>query len=92
MDTRTAEPSTVAEILLEEFLKPHQLSPDIFAKHIGLSEDAVIALLDHSTVISDGDAEKLGSFFQTGADFWRQLRDAHVRWEMRMLQDAKNGG
>lgn len=84
MDTRTAEPTTVGEILREEFMAPSALSLDHLAEYVGISIDRLVGILSNAFPLNDDDAERLGEYFGTGGDFWRSLRDAHLRWRERM--------
>jgi len=84
MDTRTAEPTTVGEILREEFMAPSALSLDDLAEYVGISIDRLVGILSNTSPLSDDDAERLGEYFGTGGDFWRGLRDSHQRWRERM--------
>lgn len=84
MDTRTAEPTTVGEILREEFMLPNALSLDVLAANVGITPERLIGILSHAFPLSDGEAELLGEYFETGGVFWRNLRDSHLRWQERM--------
>jgi len=84
MDTRTAEPTTVGEILREEFMVPNALSLDDLAEYVGISIDRLGGILSNTPLLSDDDAELLGEYFGTGGDFWRSLRDSHLCWRERM--------
>lgn len=84
MDTRTAEPTTVGEILREEFMAPSALSLDDLAEYVGISIDRLVGILSNTSPLSDDDAERLGEYFGTGGNFWRSLRDSHLRWRERM--------
>jgi len=84
MDTRTAEPTTIGEILREEFMVPNALSLDDLVEYVGISIDRLGGILSNTFLLSDDDAERLGEYFGTGGDFWRGLRDSHQRWRERM--------
>jgi len=84
MDTRTAEPTTVGEILREEFIAPSALSLDDLAEYVGMSIDRLVSILSNTSPLNDDDAERLGEYFGTGGDFWLKLRDSHLRWRERM--------
>jgi len=84
MDTRTGEPTTVGEILREEFMAPSALSLDDLAEYVSISIDRLVGILSNTSPLSDDDAERLGEYFGTGGDFWRSLRDSHLRWRERM--------
>lgn len=84
MDTRTAEPTTVEEILWKEFMLPNALSHDVLPANLGITPARLIGILSHACPLSDEEAELLGEYFGTGGVFWRNLRDSHLRWQERM--------
>ncbi|QLK63926.1 addiction module antidote protein, HigA family (plasmid) [Enterobacteriaceae bacterium Kacie_13] len=84
MDTRTAEPATVGEMLLEEFMLPKGLSLDELAADVGITLQRFESILSNEGVLSDEEARLLGDYLGTGGDFWRSLRDSHLRWRERM--------
>jgi len=84
MDTRTAEPTTVGEMLLEEFMFPKGLSLDELAADVGITFQRFESILSNEGVLSEEEARLLGDYLGTGGDFWRSLRDSHLRWRERM--------
>jgi len=84
MDTRTAEPATVGEMLLEEFMLPKGLSLDELVADVGITLQRFESILSNEGVLSDEEARLLGDYLGTGDDFWRSLRDSHLRWRERM--------
>jgi len=84
MDTRTAEPTTVGEMLLEEFMLPKGLSLDELAADLGITLQRFESILSNEDVLSDEEVRLLGAYLGTGGDFWRSLRDSHLRWRERM--------
>jgi putative transposase len=84
MDTRTAEPTTVGEMLLEEFMLPKGLSIDELAADVGITLQRFESILSNEEVLSDEEVRRLGDYLGTGGDFWRSLRDSHLRWRERM--------
>lgn len=84
MDTRTAEPTTVGEMLLEEFMLPKGLSLDELAADAGITLQRFESILSNEGVLSDEEIRRLGDHLGTGGDFWQSLRDSHLRWRERM--------
>jgi len=84
MDTRTAEPTTVGEMLLEEFMLPKGLGLDELAADLGITPQRFESILSNEDVLSDEEVRRLGDYLGTGSDFWRSLRDSHLRWRERM--------
>jgi len=84
MDTRTAEPTTVGEMLLEEFMLPKGLSIDELAAEVGITLQRFESILSNEAGVSDEEVRLLGDYFETGGDFWQGLRDSHLRWRERM--------
>lgn len=84
MDTRTAEPTTVGEMLLEEFMLPKGLSLDKLAADLGITLQSFDSILSNEGVLSDEEVRRLGDYLGTGGDFWQNLRDSHLRWRQRM--------
>lgn len=84
MDTRTAEPTTVGEMLLEEFMLPKGLSLDELEAEVGITLQRFESILSNEGGVSDEEARLLGDYLGTGGYFWRRLRDSHLRWRERM--------
>lgn len=85
MDTRLAEPSTVGEILSEEFLKPMGITQDDLTKTMGITRKVISQIINNKRRISIEEAVKLSTLFQTEYDFWLNLQASHDRWEARQM-------
>lgn len=84
MDTRMAAPATVGEILLEEFLIPNMYTLEELALSLEMTEDQLAELLSDKHLLTNYEAERLGTYFETGGEFWINIRDSHLRWKSRM--------
>lgn len=85
MDTRIAEPTTVGEMLSEEFLKPLNITHQQLADAMGLSRKVIGQIVNNSRRISVTEAAELAGLFETDDDFWINVQAAHDRWEGRQI-------
>ena len=65
---------TVGEIIVEEFMKPLNMSVDTLAKGIGLSENRTIELLDGDIQITPELSKRLSAFFGMSELFFYRLQ------------------
>ncbi len=84
MDTRFAEPSTVGEILQEEFLRPMHVTQETLARAMGRSRKVVSRIISGRRRISVDEALLLSDLFEVDEDFWLNLQSSHDRWEARV--------
>ncbi len=73
------------EILLEEFLKPMDLSQYRLAKSIHVSPRRVNEIVQRKRAISADTALRLGRYFGTTAEFWLNLQ---ARYDLEVAADA----
>ncbi|WP_428944638.1 HigA family addiction module antitoxin [Pantoea sp. FN060301] len=85
MDTVTAEPTTVGEMLSEEFLKPQGITQAELAQVMGVSRKVIGQIVNNSRRLSVTEASQLAVLFQTDEDFWINLQATHDRWESRNI-------
>ncbi|MCF0180306.1 MAG: HigA family addiction module antidote protein [Bacteroidales bacterium] len=85
MDTTTAEPTTVGEMLLEEFMKPLGITQIELAKALGVSRKVVGQIINNSRRLSVEEAAHLAVLFGVDECFWINLQAAHDRWESRQM-------
>lgn len=78
--TKKAEPSTVGEILNEEFLKPMNMSLCKLAELTGMSYSRIRKIIIHNDPISIKEALLLAEVFHTDPDFWINLQNVHHNW------------
>jgi addiction module HigA family antidote len=62
------------EILLEEFLKPLQISQNKLSMDIRVPTPRINAIVNGKRSISADTALRLGKYFGTGAQFWSNLQ------------------
>lgn len=85
MDTKAAEPTTVGEMLSEEFLKPMGITQEQLGHVMNLSRKVVGQIVNNSRRISVAEAATLAALFETDEDFWINVQAAHDRWESRQI-------
>lgn len=83
MRTKKAEPSTVGEILNEEFLKPMNMSLCKLAELTGMSYSRIRKIIIHNDPISLKEALLLAEAFHTEPDFWINLQNFHHDWHQK---------
>ncbi|HME22634.1 MAG TPA: HigA family addiction module antitoxin [Acetobacteraceae bacterium] len=67
------------EILLEEFIRPHGLTPSGLAERLGLPANRITHIVNGERGISAETAVLLGTAFGTSAQFWTNLQ---ARYEL----------
>lgn len=85
------------EILLKEFMEPRAMTPQQLASSLGWPVSRMTDLLQGSQSITDDIALSLGQFFNTDAQFWRNLqteydRRAHLHERMSSFDAAQHSG
>lgn len=81
--TRTRRPTTVGEMLNEEFLAPLGLTQKVFAEHLGLDVKTINRIVNGKTSITPALALKMASALGTTAEFWMNLQIANDLWELK---------
>ncbi len=80
MKTETAEPTTVGEMLLEEFLNPLNMSSQELAYLIGVNNNRILSILYHHQTITKNEGELLAKAFLTDDSFWNNLQNKYDTW------------
>ncbi|HBN1142772.1 HigA family addiction module antitoxin [Klebsiella grimontii] len=80
MKTETAEPTTVGEMLLEEFLKPMDMSSHELADLMKITDKRIEDILMNFKKINKREGLLLAKIFQTDNDFWTRLQRTHFKW------------
>ncbi len=80
------EPTHPGEMLLEEFLKPMQLSQRDLADGIRVPYQRVNELINKRRGMTPGTALRLAKFFGNSAAFWMNLQ---LRWELYHAQQRE---
>ncbi|CNG95020.1 Antitoxin HigA-1 [Yersinia enterocolitica] len=83
MDTISREPTTVAVMLVEEFMNPTNISQLMLAEGLGLSIERVRAICEGTDRINAKEISLLAAFFDTNPEFWFNVQDNHERWVLR---------
>jgi addiction module HigA family antidote len=68
---------TPGEILLEEWIKPHELSCYEVARRTGIAASRLTEIIKGRRSITADTALRLGRFFGTGERFWLNLQQAY---------------
>jgi addiction module HigA family antidote len=71
------------EVLVEEFLKPLGIDRAELAEAIGVSHDAVEAIVEAKSAMTAETSLRLARYFSTAADFWLHLQIEHDLEEAR---------
>lgn len=88
MRKRVVEPSTVGEILSEEFMKPLNITQQQLADAMGITRKSVSLLVNGKRSLGIHEAVLLSGLFETSVEFWMNLQAAHDRWEAQ--KDKEN--
>jgi antitoxin HigA-1 len=83
---RSRRPTTVGEMLKEEFLLPLGLTQRQFADHIDVEVKTVNRIVNNKTSLNPIMALKLSASLGTTPEFWMNLQNANDLWE---LQNSK---
>lgn len=73
--TRTANLIHPGEILMEEFLKPMNISQNKLAMDIHVPPPRIYAIAKGTRAITADTALRLGKYFGTGPEFWLKLQN-----------------
>jgi addiction module HigA family antidote len=76
---RTIPYPTPGEILLEEFLKPMQITQYRLAKEIGVPQRRIGEIIAGKRSVTADTGLRLSRFFGTAEGFWTGLQDDHDR-------------
>jgi addiction module HigA family antidote len=76
------EPTHPGKILMEDFLKPLQLTSRQFADSLGgdWSEYKIEAFIKGKENLSEKEAEELAGKLGTSVQFWLRLQQMHNQW------------
>ncbi|MDN4626581.1 HigA family addiction module antitoxin [Erwinia sp. PsM31] len=80
MKTINAAPSTVGEILYEEFLKPLDMPPARLAELMDTTYEKIWEIIKNKRDITLEEATQLSIIFNTDASFWMKLQELHETW------------
>lgn len=70
-------PEHPGEILLEEFLRPLEMSQSALAEHLGIPVQRVNELVNGRRGVTPETAWMLGKAFKVGPEFWMNLQTTY---------------
>lgn len=79
---RTRKPTSIGEMLKEEFLLPLGLTQREFADHLDVEVKAINRLVNNKTSLTPIMALKLSAALGTTPEFWMNLQNANDFWEL----------
>lgn len=79
--TRKLTPIHPGEILLEEFLRPMEISQSRLAKDINVPPNRISQIINGKREITADTAIRLGQFFSIEPEFWLNLQ---MRYNMKV--------
>lgn len=85
---KTMKPIHPGEILLEEFLKPMNLSPVALATGLGVSTRRVEEIIQGKRRVTADTALRLGRYFGMSPQFWLGLQ---IDYDLDVASDALGG-
>ena len=87
MMTKLLEPIIPGEILLEEFMKPLEVSQNQLARDIRVPVGRINDIIHGRRGISPDTAIRLGAYFKTTPEFWLNLQSRYdLKTTQRRLQ------
>jgi len=81
-------PTHPGEMLLEEFLKPKQLTQVAVAKQMGISFNRLNELVKGKRGVTADTALRLAKRFNTTPEFWMNLQNAYDLYAARLAMTA----
>jgi antitoxin HigA-1 len=83
--TTKLEPVTPGEILLEEFMKPLEISQNKLARDLKVPVGRISDIVHGKRGISPDTALRLAAFFKTTPEFWMNLQS---RYDLKLAKRA----
>lgn len=80
MRTEKSEPTTVGEMLNEEFLIPLNISPNELAALMGTSHKRIRLIIENGQRLTPEEAMLFSEIFSTDVLFWTRLQKIHDTW------------
>jgi len=78
------EPIHPGEILLEEFMKPYNISQNALAKSLKVTPRRINEIVNKKRAITADTALRLSNFFGNSAEFWMNLQ---YKYELENARD-----
>lgn len=76
------------EILLEDFIKPYELTQTMLAERLGVSRKHISEIVHGKKPITDDMALRLSKFFKVSPEFWLNGQTAWNLWHIRHSKKA----
>lgn len=73
-------PTHPGEILLEEFLKPREMTQSALSESLKIPLQRVNSIINGKRGITAETAVLLAGFFETTSEFWMNLQTQYVLW------------
>jgi addiction module HigA family antidote len=73
-------PTHPGEILLEEFLKPKEISQSALSARLGIPLQRINTIINGKRGVTPETALLLSRFFETTAEFWMNLQTKYDLW------------
>jgi addiction module HigA family antidote len=86
---RNRPPSHPGEILLEEFLRPYEMSQSELAAKLKIPIQRVNTIVNGKRGITPETALLLARAFETTAEFWMNLQTSYDLWMARRAMNAE---
>ena len=83
MDKQLLEPIYPGEILLEEFMKPLEVSINALSRHIDVPPNRISEIVNGKRSITADTALRLGKYFNVSPEIWLDLQ---TDYDIRMAQ------
>ncbi|MCF6344489.1 MAG: HigA family addiction module antitoxin [Devosiaceae bacterium] len=83
--TQTLEPIFPGEILLEEFLKPNNISQEQLSRDIDVPKSRISNIIHGQRAITTDTALRLSAYFDTTPEFWLNLQS---EYELRLARQT----
>jgi addiction module HigA family antidote len=83
MTMKRLPPVHPGEVLLEDFMKPHGLTPYRVAKDIGVPALRIHQIVKRERGVSADTALRLARYFETSAEVWVRMQ---ARYELEVAQ------
>lgn len=73
-------PTHPGEVLLEEFLKPREISQSALSAKLGIPLQRINTIINGKRGVTPETALLLSRFFETTAEFWMNLQTKYDLW------------
>lgn len=90
MQKFTRRPTTVGEILKEEFLKPLNMTQSKLAEEIGIHRNTIGRIINGTANLSIDNAVKLADFFGNSSVFWLNIQFEVSKWDAKQREIARS--